>query len=170
MLAFDIETDCSSYPVKAGTANKRVGNQAPDQLHQNPTPSRTDGSSNPNTISHKSINLRNNVSHELLYIKSYTSCFNFPCRHCVGVLAWKWGLTPATQSREFKFQCWIQSPELLRSSYRHFWGYRWDIGNAYSNIRTRVPLSSGHDEVIAAIFATRCVCITFTLTIYRVLI
>jgi hypothetical protein len=87
MLVLNVETSSSSYPMKARTANKRVGTQAPDQLHQNPKPSRTDGSSNPNTISRKLINLRNNVPHELLYIKNYTSCFSFPCRDCVGVLA-----------------------------------------------------------------------------------
>ncbi len=150
--------------------NKWVGTWAPDQLHQNPKSSRTDSSSNPHTISHNSLNLQNNVSRQLLYNKSDPSCSRFPCRNHVGILAWKWRPTSAPYSYGFEFQCWLQSPELLRSSCRHLWRCRWDIRNAYSNIPARVPLWSGHDEVVAEIFATPRVYTTFPSTIYRELI
>ena len=110
--------------------------------------------------------MRNNVSLELLYINNYSSSFGLPSRESRPIAS------PLLRrvNRESEYQCWIQTPELLRSSGRHFRRRRREAGDLHSSMQDMLPLSAGHGEVVFGIFATHCVCIIFAFTLHQGLI
>jgi hypothetical protein len=117
------------------------------------------------TISHNTINLENNLSLELLRIKSNSSCFSFPCRNYIGLLASKRRPTSAPGSYEFKFSFGFSLQSCYAAAALIFEGVdrtlethtrTYEPGYLYDQIMTKLSLKSSQHPVYVSHFLQLC--------------